>query len=68
MRWWHISLIFSLEPWKKDLLVSNLFTICFNYVLWTSIDIMKENGLITLKQEAEDIPLKFWYMQITQMI
>ena len=37
-----------------DMLVSYPFIICLDYVLRTSIDLMKENGFTLEKQEASD--------------
>ena len=34
---------------QGDTLVPYLFIICLDYVLWTSIDLMKENGIILTK-------------------
>ena len=38
--------------------------ICLDYVLRTSIDLIKENGFTLKKQEADDMPQKLWQMQI----
>ena len=39
---------------RGDLLTPYLFIICLDYVLRTSIDIMKDNGLSWQRKEAED--------------
>ena len=51
---------------QGDTLSPYLFIICLDYVLWTSIDIMKENGFTLKKQE--DTPQKLLPTQTTQMI
>ena len=52
-----------------DILAPNVITIWLDYVLRTSTDIMKENGLtLKKKQEADDFPQKLSLMQTIQMI
>ena len=52
---------------QGDILVLCLFMLYQDHKLWTSTDIIKENGLKLKRQEADDIPLKLWQMQTTQM-
>ena len=44
------------------LLAPYLFVICLDYVLWTSIDLIKENCFTLKKQEADNIPQKLLWM------
>ena len=44
------------EVLQEDVLLSDMFIICLAYILWTSVDLMKENDFILTKQEANDIP------------
>ena len=45
-----------------------LFIICLDYVLWTSIDLMKENGFrLQKRQEEDNILQKLLRVQTTQM-
>ena len=44
-----------------------LCIICRDYVLQTSIDLMKENGFTLKQQEAGDTPQKLLQTQIMQM-
>ena len=48
-------------------LQGNTFIICLDYVLQTSIDLIKENGFIQKKQEADDTPHKLLQTQTMQM-
>ncbi len=53
---------------RGDTLASYLFIICLDYLLRTSIDLMKENGFTLKKQEADntlDILLRMQIMQMT---
>ena len=43
---------------QRNTLVPYLFIICLDYVLRTSIDLMKENGFTLKKQETDDNPHK----------
>ena len=43
---------------QEDTLAPYLFIICQDYVLRTSINLMKENGFKLAKKEAEDTPHK----------
>ena len=47
---------------KGDTLVQYLFIICLNYILWTLIDLMKENGFTQEKQEVDNTPHKLSWM------
>ena len=40
---------------QEDTLAPYLFIICLNYVLRTSIDLMKENGFYTKKKQEADV-------------
>ena len=53
---------------QGDTLVSYLFIVCLDYVLQTSIDLIKENGFTLKKQETDNILWKLWQTQIMQMI
>ena len=55
---------------QGDTLAPHLFIICLDYVLRTSIDLMKENGFMLAKKkkkEAEDTPQKLLRTQTTPM-
>ena len=52
---------------QGNTLAPYLFIICPNYVLWTSIDLMKENGFALKKQEADVTPHKLLQTKTTQM-
>ena len=41
-----------------DTLVSYMFIICLDYVFWTSIDLMKENGFKLAKERSRRYPAK----------
>ena len=43
---------------QGDALAPYLFIICLNYVLWTLIELIKENGFTQKKQEVDNILLK----------
>ena len=43
---------------QGDTLALHTFIICFNYVLRTSIDLIKENGFTRERQEADYIAQK----------
>ena len=52
-----------------DTLASFLFVVSLDYVLWASIDQMKQNGwALKKKQEADDILEKLLWIQIMQII
>ena len=53
---------------QGDILASCLFIICTNYVLRTSIDLMKENGFTLKREEGNDIPQKLLLMQTMLII
>ena len=40
---------------RGDTLGPYLFILCLDYILWTSIDLIKENDYIKKKQEPDDI-------------
>ena len=44
------------------------FIICLSYILWMSVDLIKENGFTLKRQEADNIPQKLWQMQTMLMI
>ena len=53
---------------QGDTLAPYLFIICLDYMLRTSIDLMKENGFKLAKKEAEDTKhkqLRMWTMPMT---
>ena len=52
---------------QGDTLAPYLFIICLDYILRTSIDLMKENGFKLEMKEAEDTPHKQLRMQSTPM-
>ena len=52
---------------QRDTLSLYLFIICLDYVLQTSIDLVKENGFTLKKQEADDTLQKLLWMQTLQM-
>ena len=39
-----------------DVLAPYLFIICLNYVLWTLVDLMKENGFTLTKERSRIYP------------
>ena len=41
---------------QRDTLAPYLFIICLDYVFWTSVDIMKENGFILKKARSRRYP------------
>ena len=43
-------------------LASYMFIICQDYILWTSIDLIKENGFTIKKEKSDDIQQKLWLM------
>ena len=43
---------------QGDILAPYVFIICQDYVLWTSIDIIKENGFILKKTRSRQYPTK----------
>ena len=54
---------------EEDTLAWFLFIICLDYILWTSVDQMKENGFtLKQKQEANDIRWKLLLIQTIQTI
>ena len=52
---------------QEDVLSPYLFIICLDYVLRTSMDLIKENGFTLKKQEADDIRQKLLRAQTMQM-
>ena len=52
---------------KGDISAPYLFIICFDNVLRTSIELIKENGFTLKKQEADDTPLKLLWTWTTLM-
>ena len=52
---------------QGNTLASYLFIIWLDYVLRTSIDLMKENGFTLKRQEADDTPHKLLRVQTKQM-
>ena len=52
---------------QRHTLAAYLFIICIDYVLRTSIGIMKQNGFKLAKKEAEDTTHKLLQMQTTPM-
>ena len=42
-----------------------MFIICLVYILWMSIDLIKENGFILKRQEANNITQKIWHVDYT---
>ena len=53
---------------KEDTLAPYLFIIYLEYFLWTSIDIMKDNGFKLIRKEAEDTQCKQLRTLVTPMI
>ena len=54
------------EVLQGDILASNLFIICLDNELPTSIDLINAN-VFTLKRQEDDIPPKLLQTQTTQM-
>ena len=52
---------------QGDTLAPYLFKICLDYVLQTSIDLLKDNGFTLKRQEANDTAPKLLRMRTTQM-
>ena len=52
---------------QGDTLTPYWFIICLDYVLRTSIDLIKENGFTLEKKEAEDTPHKLLWMWTAPM-
>ena len=61
---------FYIVTWimQGDTLAPYLFIICLDYVLRTSIDLIKENGYTFKRQELDNILQKLSQTQTTQMI
>ena len=53
---------------QVDTLVPYLFIVCLYNILWTSVDLIKENGFTLKKAKTDDILQKLWQTQTTQMI
>ena len=51
---------------QRDTSVTYMSIICWDYILRTSIELIKENGFIQKRQEADYILQKLWQSQITQ--
>ena len=56
------------EVLQRDILAPYIFIICLNYVLHMSINLIKENGFILKKQEADNILKKLWQTQTIEVI
>ena len=54
----HTSLTLSQVWMQGDKLVPYLFVIWLDYVLWTSTDLMKENGFILAKARSRRYPAR----------
>ena len=54
---------------RENTLVPYMFIICLDYVLWTSIDLIKENGFTLNKAKSRWCPAKtIWQIRTLQMI
>ena len=52
---------------QEDKLAPYLLILCLKHILWTSIDLIKENGFTLKKQEESDILKRLWQMQTMKM-
>ena len=52
---------------QGDILAPYLFIICLDYVLWMSIDLMKENSFMLAKKRSRRYPTQTIQMQTTPM-
>ena len=49
---------------QENTFATYLFILCLDYILRTSVDLIKENGFILKNnKEADNVPQKLWQMQ-----